>query len=371
MSTIDQDMEVIDASFSIVTEAPPRLYDVTDAAIADLKQELTGLTEYHAVSKGIAKVRTLRTRIEATRKQLKADSLAWGRKVDSEAKRITEQLEAIEEPLKQLKAAIDDAKEREKAAIEAAKYAETNRRIKSFADLEHEINPFLVAEMSKEEYEAALGVASLAFRTVLEKRRQAAEAAEAAKREAEAAEVARAEAIRAEREALARERAELEAEKAKRDEADRLRREAVEEQERLARIEQARIQAEAEAERQQAQAVLQTERAALQAERDKLAREAFEREEAIRLAKYNAEVERQAEEERIEKEKFLAELNAKNAARLEALKPDAEKFHAFAIQIRNLIPLIPDTTTTEGESFEQHCVTVLSNLMADCDRFGL
>ena len=370
MSTIDQDMEVIDASFAIVGETPLRLYDVTDAAIADLKKELTGLTEYNAVSKGIAKVRTLRTRIEATRKQLKADSLAWGRKVDSEAKRITEQLEAIEEPLKQLKAAIDDAKEAEKAAIAAAKAAETQKRLDMFAELEYPVNPFLVAEMSKEEYEAALGVASLAFRTVLEKRRQEAEAAEAAKREAEAAEVARAEAIRAEREALARERAELEAEKAKRDEADRLRREAVEEQERIARIEQARIQAEAEAERQQAQAALQAERAALQAERDRLAQEAFEREEAIRIAKEREEAEKRAEAERIEAERIAAEAKAAEAARIEALKPDAEKFQEFAKQIRHLSPLIPDTTTEQGQAFEFYCASVLENLAEQCEGFG-
>jgi colicin import membrane protein len=370
MSTIDQDMEVIDASLVGDNGTSMAMYDVTDLAIAELKRELSGLTEYNAVSKGIAKVRTLRTRIEATRKQLKADSLAWGRKVDSEAKRITEQLEAMEEPLKQLKAAIDAAKEAEKAAIAAAKAAETQKRLDMFAELEYPVNPFLVAEMSKEEYEAALGVASLAFRTVLEKRRQEAEAAEAAKREAEAAEVARAEAIRAEREALARERAELEAEKAKRDEADRLRREAVEEQERIGRIEQARIQAEAEAERQQAQAALQAERAALQAERDRLAQEAFEREEAIRIAKEREEAEKRAEAERIEAERIAAEAKAAKAARIEALKPDAEKFHAFAKQIRHLSPLIPDTTTERGQAFEFYCASVLENLAERCEGFG-
>ncbi|MFY7700494.1 MAG: hypothetical protein ACOVQH_09510 [Burkholderiaceae bacterium] len=359
-------MEVIDASFAIVGETPPKLYDVTDAAIAELKQELSGLTEYNAVSKGIAKVRTLRTRIEATRKQLKADSLAWGRKVDSEAKRITEQLEAIEEPLKLLKAAIDEAKEREKAAIEAAKYAETNRRIKSFADLEYEMNPFLVAEMTKEEYETALGVASLAFRTVLEKRRQEAEAAEAAKREAEAAEVARAESIRAEREALARERAELEAEKAKRDEAERLRREAVEEQERIARIEIARVQAEQEAEREK-----------LQAERDKLAREAAEREEAIRCAREEAircareeaDAKERAEAARFEADKSR-QAKAAEAARIEALKPDAEKFQAFAKQIRHLSPLIPNAATEYGQTFEYQLAWELEKLAEQCERFG-
>lgn len=371
MSTIDQDTEVIEASLVGDSGTSMTMYDVTDAAIAELKQELSGLTEYNAVSKGIAKVRTLRTRIEATRKQLKADSLAWGRKVDAEAKRITEQLEAIEEPLKLLKAAIDEAKEREKAAIAAAKEAETNNRLRMFADLEYPINPFLVAEMTKEEYEAALGVASLAFRTVLEKRRQDAEAAEAAKREAEAAEVARAEAIRAEREALARERAELEAEKAKRDEENRLRQEAIEEQQRIERIELARIQAEREAEAQREREALEAERAKLQAERDRLAREAFEREEAIRIAKEQKEAEKRAEAARIEAERIAFEAKAAEAARLEALKPDAEKFREFAKQIRNLSMLIPDTTTEQGQAFEYHCASVLENLAEECERFGL
>ena len=142
--------EVIDASCELIESKPVALYDVTDAAIEELKNELTGLTEYNAVSKGIAKVRTLRTRIEATRKQLKADSLAWGRKVDAEAKRITEALEAIEEPLKRLKQQIDEAKEREKAAIEAARRVEIENRIRLFADLEYPINPLVVAEFTQE-----------------------------------------------------------------------------------------------------------------------------------------------------------------------------------------------------------------------------
>tara|TARA_R110000868_G_scaffold84519_7_gene238231 strand:- start:1612 stop:2055 length:444 start_codon:yes stop_codon:yes gene_type:complete len=84
-------------------------------------------TDYKAVSSGIAIVRDLRVSVEATRKALKEDSLAWGRKVDAEAKRITEQLKEIEEPLRLVKQQIDDAKEAAKKAAEAD-------RLKAIAD---------------------------------------------------------------------------------------------------------------------------------------------------------------------------------------------------------------------------------------------
>ena len=65
-------------------------FDVTDTAIAKLKVELTGLTEYKAVTNGIAVVRDLRVSVEATRKQAEAlqaerDSLKAERDANAKA----------------------------------------------------------------------------------------------------------------------------------------------------------------------------------------------------------------------------------------------------------------------------------------------
>lgn len=101
-------------------------YNVTDAAIAELAEKCRDLTAdtpagYKEVTKAIAEVRTTRTSVEA---YLKADALAWGKKVDAEAKRITAKLLEIEEPLKEKKQIIDDAK-----AAEARKLEETRKAI--------------------------------------------------------------------------------------------------------------------------------------------------------------------------------------------------------------------------------------------------
>lgn len=103
-------------------------YNVTDAALAELKKEYTGLTvasnkERAVVQSGITELTSLRTSVEKKRKELKADALEFGRKVDGEAKRITGLIEAIEQPLKDAKQAYDDEQERIKAELAAKEQA--------------------------------------------------------------------------------------------------------------------------------------------------------------------------------------------------------------------------------------------------------
>lgn len=107
-----------------MTEKQLVKYDITDAAIAKLGEQYGGLTiansNYETVSKAISEVRTLRTSVEKKRKELKSDALEYGRKVDSEAKRITGLLVDIETPLKDEKQKIDDEKARIKEEKEKA-----------------------------------------------------------------------------------------------------------------------------------------------------------------------------------------------------------------------------------------------------------
>ena len=93
-------------------------YGVTDAALAALKEKFKEVPDastkegYALIKAGLGEMRPLRTGVEEKRKELKADSLAWGRKVDAEAKRITAAIVEIERPYKDAKQAQDDEEER-------------------------------------------------------------------------------------------------------------------------------------------------------------------------------------------------------------------------------------------------------------------
>ncbi len=101
-------------------------YGVTDAKIAELKQDFSIVPDA-STEKGYAEIKSAlkiispyRTGIEAKRKELKADSLARGRLIDAEAKRITAAIVGIEQPFKDEKQSRDN----ELKAIEEAKQAE-------------------------------------------------------------------------------------------------------------------------------------------------------------------------------------------------------------------------------------------------------
>ena len=100
-------------------------YSVTEAEIANTRAACASLTcdtpaGYEAVRAAIGNLRTTRTAIEKRRVELKADALAFGRLVDTEAKRFTDLLFEIENPLKAKKAVIDDEADRVKREKEAA-----------------------------------------------------------------------------------------------------------------------------------------------------------------------------------------------------------------------------------------------------------
>jgi DNA repair exonuclease SbcCD ATPase subunit len=277
-------------------------YEVTEAQIEALRETCSALSAdtpkgYKEVRQAIGNLRDTRVAIEKRRVELKADALAYGRKVDSEAKRFTDLLASIEDPLKSKKQAVDDEKARVKAEAEAAK----------LAALEAEI----VANRERQEAEAR------------------------AKREAEEAKLAE------ERAALERERQQMAEERRRADEAARIQREADEaaaraERDRLTeerrqyeeaqRAERDRVAAERAAEEAKFRAereALEADRRAVQAERERA-----ERAEAERLENVKREEERiaQAESDRLAEEERLA--------RIEALRPDLEKLGKLADRIR-------------------------------------
>lgn len=88
---------------------------------------------YELRRKTIADLRKIRTQIESRRKELKADSLEYGRRIDAFAKYYTAQIMAIEEPLRLEKEAVDQEKENERkereAKIRAQQEEEARQRI--------------------------------------------------------------------------------------------------------------------------------------------------------------------------------------------------------------------------------------------------
>jgi chromosome segregation ATPase len=215
-------------------------FSVSDAAIDKLRERYAGLTiqntaDYERVRVGIGELRDIRVQVEKTRVVLNAPLLERGRKINSEAKRVTALLEAIEKPLQI---------EKDKADAEKAR-------------------------VKKEKEDAAKAI----IEAELQAKREAEEAAAKAERDRIAAEQ------KAESERLAKERAELEKERAAAEEERRKAQAVVDEQNRIM------------------QAKLDEEAAALKAEREKLAREQFEREAKERAeADARAKVEREAAE---------------------------------------------------------------------------
>jgi len=99
-------------------------YTVTDAYLAQIKKDYLALTVQGLDDKdGYAKchearieVKGRRVAVEKRRKELKSDSLEFGRKVDTEARRITVELEEVEDHLREQQDVIDNEKERIKEA---------------------------------------------------------------------------------------------------------------------------------------------------------------------------------------------------------------------------------------------------------------
>ena len=100
-------------------------YSATEAALIELTMKYDGVVFDVTTTIGMAEakearkeMRAHRMTLEAARVREKAESLAYGRFVDSEAKRISDRIAALEEPIA---AMIDAEVNKEKLAEEEAK----------------------------------------------------------------------------------------------------------------------------------------------------------------------------------------------------------------------------------------------------------
>lgn len=97
-------------------------YTQTNAALAMLREKYAVVPDvntnegYELVKAGIKELTTFRTTLEAARKRVKDPYLQAGKIIDAEAKRITDELVKLEDPMKVAKKEVDDRVERERQA---------------------------------------------------------------------------------------------------------------------------------------------------------------------------------------------------------------------------------------------------------------
>lgn len=127
---------------SVITEAIKQ-YDVAEAAVEQYKEKflplkINGIEDkegYAEVAQALKLMVKRRNEIEAKRKELKEDSLKYGRAVDSEAKRLTALLAPIEEHLKAEKQRVDDELERIAKQAEMERLQKIQQRSNALYDL--------------------------------------------------------------------------------------------------------------------------------------------------------------------------------------------------------------------------------------------
>jgi hypothetical protein len=116
-------------------------YSIEDAEITNLATQfmplkINGINDaggFAAVHSARMVIKNHRVEVEKRRKELKADALEWGRKVDAEAKRITGLLEPIESHLQKEEDAIEAEKERIRNAERLRQEAEARAKAEAEA----------------------------------------------------------------------------------------------------------------------------------------------------------------------------------------------------------------------------------------------
>jgi hypothetical protein len=277
-------------------------YSATEAGLQELRTRMQGVVYEVSTTKGMDAAKkdrrelvTLRTTLEATRKEIKAPALERCKQIDTEARRITEEILKLEQPIDAAIKAEEARKEAEKAEkdrIEKERVDSIKARIQTIKEYPLKALNVTAARLA----EVLPGVEGLIIDD--ENYQEFKAEAEFAKVEA----VAKLKQILADKQAAEEEAARIKAEQEA--EAARLKAER-EEADRKAAEEQARLDAErAELER------LRKEEAARREEEDRKIREAREAEEA------KLKAEREAEEKRLReiREKEEAELKAKREA---------------------------------------------------------
>jgi hypothetical protein len=273
-------------------------YSITDAGIAKLKADylplvvrsVMDMVGYDACRKARIEVKGLRVDIEKRRKELKAESLEFGRRVDAKAKALMEPLTAIESHLQSQQDIVDNEKKRLVQEEERRAEAQFQERVSKLQECGAYFNLTDIKLMTEEEYTLKLLEEQERFARRQEK--EAIEKARLAELEAIRVEQQRkideqeADAKRLRDELIAKQRAELAEKERQLNEAK--------EAERKAQAE--KVEAERQIERQRLAALAEQERIQEEATQKRLKEEY-----AVRMQKEAAEAEarRKADDEKL------------------------------------------------------------------------
>lgn len=268
MTTRGIDMSMVETS----VDSKLIEFSKSDAAIALMAEKFLPLTlanptdakGFGVIHEARMLVKTKRVEIEKKRVELKADALAFGRQVDSEAKRLTALVEPIESHLADQEKIFTDERDREKREAEAKRQLELQKRIDDLDAIGAMINPAIIVAMTEAEYANFFQAESARLKAA----KDAAEAKRKADQDAVVAEAERQLLARieldAQRAAQQAEQAKLKAESDRLAEAQRKIDAEKLEQQRLAQLEIEKRAAAEQAER------LAKERIAATAERERL-----------------------------------------------------------------------------------------------------
>lgn len=297
-------------------------YSKTESALAELREQYKDKTYDVTTVKGMqeaitdrARIRQYRLDLEKARVALKAPALERSRLIDAEAKRITAELEALEDPIDatiKAEQARKEAERQERIELERQRVAEIRNAIDEIGinismlvgkpSIEIDRYQLELREMDppdpefyQEFLDEAVAAREQASRTLSEMHRRQ---IDVEAREAQ---------LKADQEELARHRA------AERERADAAERER-QEREKAAEQERAKAAEEARKERERADAEAKAERERLAAVQAEELRQQREREEADRQAREKQE--REAAEERGRQMAAAAEERQKEADRL-------------------------------------------------------
>lgn len=349
-------------------------FDVTEAALAEIKEyerlEIQDSKSEANVRKCRAVVRSMRTDVERRRKELKAPLLEHGRLIDQIAKDLTARLLPTENNLDEKIKAVEAVAEAAKAEKMAAEKARTDAILSEITRMgnitataqEYGLPSPRVQELLSDL--EAFPVKPEFFEEFTDN------ALAAKKRDIEIVQACLDRTLKFE----ADQKAQAEIEAANKAEADRLAKIAAEQEKarKEAEAAQAKADAEARAERDAEVAkmaaerkAIEDEKVAIQAERDRMAAEA----EKVKLA------ERVKWCESIGVEWYMADLNEaceinkefdqRRAARIELLKPDKEKLTSLIAQIESI--KMPECKSKEGKSAVMWVQNTLTALAGDLD----
>lgn len=311
-------------------------FNLTDSTIEEMKRQylplkIDGIQDkagYIAVREARMKVKSARIEVEKTRKSLKEDALAYGRKVDGEAKRITALLIPIETHLETQESAVDAEKERLKAEKDKAEKDRLNKRLQILVGYGIEAQAIDIQALGILSDEAFDSEAARA-RGLWEEKQKALEVEQAAKT--------------------------LEAEKmakiAAEQETERLRLAAIDK-------EQKEIQARIQADKDAAEAKLRADQDSL-AERERAFKAQVEkaaedklRAEEMEVAKIEAAKKALKDaEDAARHEAWVREEQVREEKRLAALRPDGDKLMDWAGKIQDMSAQIPNLIDSDAKAY--------------------